>query len=411
MRYKRRKTGWVLGLLLFLAAAVLCGFLYRDRLMPLFARARYALSSDHSRLWEEEAAREGLTPQFEEYYFEHLTEEQKETYRELYVRLMRYEDKADLYSRIGTEEFWEVYFAVLNDHPEIFWTGPSAQVSESGLTGRVMQYEIETTVPVGQRETLREQMDQAVLDCMAWLWPEATDYEKIKTVYEYLIETVDYDPAAQDSQNAQSALLYHRSVCAGYSRAFQYILHKLGLFCTYLTGTTSHGGEHGWNLVRLDGSYYYVDVTWGDPVFVGKEDGSGDGTGGNDAAAGMGMNYNYLCCSEQELFRTHIPSDTVALPSCDSDAYNYYRLRGLYYETFDWNVIYDRLMQSVWNEEDSITMKFGSAQAYEEAKDNLFRQGMLQDAAEYLMEINGVRSWNYRYYTEDDFLAVTIVWK
>ena len=173
------------------------------------------------------------------------------------------------------------------------------------------------------------------------------------------------------------------------------------MFCTYITGTITNGGDHGWNMVRIGENYYYVDVTWGDPVFVNKIDGEGTDTA---------INYNYLCCTQTELFRTHVPSDAVELPECTSDDYNYYKLNGFYYETFDYNTIYNALMNSVWNGETSIVMKFGSGEAYESAKYELFENGMLTDPGQYLMEINGVSTWNYKYHTDDEFCLITLYW-
>ena len=106
-----------------------------------------------------------------------------------------------------------------------------------------------------------------------------------------------------------------------------------------------------------------------------------------------------------------MPSDAVELPECTSDDYNYYKLNGFYYETFDYNTIYNALMNSVWNGESSIVMKFGNSEAYESAKYELFENGMLTDPGQYLMEINGVTTWNYRYHTEDEFYLITIYWR
>ena len=66
----------------------------------------------------------------------------------------------------------------------------------------------------------------------------ASEYDRIKYVYEYVIRTVDYVADARDSQNLFSALVGKESVCAGYARETQYLLEKLGVFCTYVTGTT-----------------------------------------------------------------------------------------------------------------------------------------------------------------------------
>lgn len=338
----------------------------------------------------------------EEYYFNQIPSELNEIYRELYERIKNYEDSADLYASVSTDNFWIAYYAVLADHPEFFWIDSSVQAKESSFTGKVIGYQLSTTVDIENRDFLRTQLEAAADECISRIDPDVSDYQKIKQVYEYLIDMVDYDGSSPDNQNIQSALLNHRSVCAGYAKAFQYILHRMGMFCTYVTGSTVSGGDHGWNIVRIDGNYYHVDVTWGDPVFVNTQEASG--TGG-------AMNYNYLCCTDAELYKTHIPKASVPLPECIDDSYNYYKRNNMYYEYFDYDTIYNVLMNSVWSDESSVVMKFGSAEAYETAKYEMFQNKMLSDAGQYLMSVYGGNTWNYRYNTDDDFNLITIYWR
>ena len=338
----------------------------------------------------------------EEYYFNQIPSELNEIYRELYERIKNYEDSADLYASVSTDNFWTAYYAVLADHPEFFWVDSSVQAKESYLTGKVVGYQLTTTVELESRDFLRAQLEEAADECISQIDPDASDYQKIKQVYEYLIDTVDYDSSSPDNQNIQSALLNHRSVCAGYAKAFQYILHRMGMFCTYVTGSTANGGDHGWNIVRIDGNYYHVDVTWGDPVFVNLHETSNTGST---------MNYNYLCCTDAEMYKTHIPKASVPLPECTDDSYNYYKLNSMYYEYFDYDTIYNVLMNSVWSDESSVVMKFGSAEAYETAKYEMFQNKMLSDAGQYLMSVYGGNTWNYRYNTDDDFNLITIYWR
>lgn len=338
----------------------------------------------------------------EEYYFNQIPSELNEIYRELYERIKNYEDSADLYASVSTDNFWIAYYAVLADHPEFFWIDSSVQAKESSFTGKVIGYQLSTTVDIENRDFLRTQLEAAADECISRIDPDVSDYQKIKQVYEYLIDMVDYDGSSPDNQNIQSALLHHRSVCAGYAKAFQYILHRMGMFCTYVTGSTVSGGDHGWNIVRIDGNYYHVDVTWGDPVFVNTQEASG--TGG-------AMNYNYLCCTDAELYKTHIPKASVPLPECIDDSYNYYKRNNMYYEYFDYDTIYNVLMNSVWSDESSVVMKFGSAEAYETAKYEMFQNKMLSDAGQYLMSVYGGNTWNYRYNTDDDFNLITIYWR
>ena len=86
-------------------------------------------------------------------------------------------------------------------------------------------------------------------------------------MYDPVVDEVDYDESAPDNQNIYSIFVNRQSVCAGYSKATQYLLEQLGVFRTYVTGKTTEGGNHAWNLVKCNGDYYYVDTTWGDPVF------------------------------------------------------------------------------------------------------------------------------------------------
>ena len=342
----------------------------------------------------------------EEYWFNQIPSELNETYRELYSRLSNYEDEAELYAGIPTETFWKVYYAVLADHPEFFWLDSNIEAAESALTGKITSYKVIANLPAELRDKRRLALEAAADECISRIPEDASDYDRIRMVYEYIIDTVDYVSDSPNNQNIQSALLYRESVCAGYAKAFQYILHRMGMFCTYVTGKTENGDEHAWNVVRLDGLYYNVDTTWGDPVFAGAQE---DSEGNADQYTAV-MNYNYLCCTDEELCRTHIPEADFTLPSCTDGRYNYYKLNHLYYEGFDYDTIYSALMQSVWEERKYIVLKFDSRETLDEASRAFFEEGMLQEPAQYLMEVYGVSSWNYRYNVDEDFLEITIYW-
>ena len=339
----------------------------------------------------------------EEYWFNQIPSEMNETYRELYSRLSNYEDEAPLYAGIKTETFWKIYYAVLADHPEFFWLDSNIEANESAMSGKIISYRVIANLPAEERDAVARRLEEAADVCIRDIPEDASDYEKIRRVYEFVIDTVDYKSGVPNNQNIQSALLDRESVCAGYAKAFQYILHRMGLFCTYVTGKTEDGDDHAWNIVRIDGEYYNVDTTWGDPVFAQSQD--------KDHRYESVMNYNYLCCTDAELGMTHIPEPDFTLPACTDGSLNYYRLHGLYYENFDYDTVWTALMNSVWEEQRYVVFKFGSKEALDTAVYEFFSNGMMQEPAEYLMGLYGLSSWNYRYNVDEDFLEITIYWR
>ena len=68
-------------------------------------------------------------------------------------------------------------------------------------------------------------------------------------VHDRLISRISYSKAATMNQSAYSALVGGKTVCAGYARAFQYLMQKLGIPCYYCTGFA--GENHAWNIIKL----------------------------------------------------------------------------------------------------------------------------------------------------------------
>ena len=102
-----------------------------------------------------------------------------------------------------------------------------------------------------------------------------TDYDKILKVHDTLADMIEYDTTLNrvNTHNIYGALQEKVCVCEGYAKAFKYILDDLNIPCILVSGeATNTNGEtesHMWNYVKLDGSWYGVDVTWDDPIVVG----------------------------------------------------------------------------------------------------------------------------------------------
>ncbi len=59
-----------------------------------------------------------------------------------------------------------------------------------------------------------------------------------------------------------SAILYRTAVCEGFANSTQLAMRYFGIPCIYVSGKASSGGNHAWNLVRIDGEWFQYDATW-----------------------------------------------------------------------------------------------------------------------------------------------------
>lgn len=102
-----------------------------------------------------------------------------------------------------------------------------------------------------------------------------TDYEKIKLIHNYLIDTIEYEETITQKHiyDIYGALINKKCVCEGYAKAFQYLMNEIGIENTIVIGVGTNSKNqtenHAWNYVKLNGQWYAVDVTWDDPIITG----------------------------------------------------------------------------------------------------------------------------------------------
>lgn len=122
-------------------------------------------------------------------------------------------------------------------------------------------------------ENALNQINQVVINIKDSL--AGTDQLKIKTIHNYLIDTIEYDQTISKPNiyNIYGALVNKVTVCEGYAKSLKYILDNIGINSMFVCGIgTNSKGEsenHAWNYVELDGVWYAIDVTWDDPILIG----------------------------------------------------------------------------------------------------------------------------------------------
>lgn len=338
----------------------------------------------------------------QEYYFKQLNEEEQRVYREL-LKGIRAREK-DFYLTLSQDDSIDrCYHAVLKDHPEIFWVHNHEKIykttySDSDYCTFTPGY-IYTESEISE---IQNAMEAGFQEVSSLIPADASDYEKVRIVYTYVIDNTQYQ-ASDDDQSIAGVFWKKEAVCAGYAGAVQYLLERIGVPCIYVDGSTQGSTEgHAWNIVKLDGEYYYVDATNGDqPDFL------------NGNAAQLEEHktiiYDYLCPFPEEYEKKYIRSEELTVPDCTAKDMNFYVLNQGCFDGYDWETIYDYCKMRLDNGAAVVRFKFSNQEAFAAACNELLDKGEVQNVAQYYMKQNGLGQVEYHYGVLDNFYTIYLI--
>lgn len=260
------------------------------------------------------------------YIYNRLTPENQSIYNDVYAQLMQMKDDV----RIEVPDMdtaKELYNMVLDDHPEIFYAGDHYNFSQTEGDSYVTVNPNYTMSPDERTDTLA-QIESVADSCLSQIDTTGDDYSKVKEIYDFICDNTSYVTNATDNQRITSVFLYQESVCNGYASAFQYLCQRLGIECLLVSGMADNNTgsieAHAWNLVKEDGDYYLVDVTWGDGM---DSDSSTDD-----------IDYSYLNLPDSLMNIDHSPELTeydIFLEPCTSLDNNYFVRNNLYFSDYE----------------------------------------------------------------------------
>ncbi len=299
------------------------------------------------------------------YYYNALGDADKAVYREVYDAIILREEA--VLSTLDETVVDKVFQCVMNDHPEIFYCTAyriEKQLHDESVVRVTFRPEYYMTPE--EVEQNRARIRAYVNKCLEGLPDGADEYAKVKYVYEYIIRNTEYVPGSDNNQDICSVFVGGKSVCQGYAKATQYILSQLGIEVALAFGKVEND-FHSWNLVRVDGDYYYMDTTWGDAGYVRPG-------GGVSMDAPQEVNYEYFLITTGQLLTSRVIDNVVPLPECVATQNNYYVREGLYLRSYDeiWlGQLFDAAKSSGQN---YVTFMCAGSQVYEEVKDHLITQ-------------------------------------
>lgn len=196
----------------------------------------------------------------------------------------------DLHIRYGSE--WDrnapsetVSKAVYVMAGEYYLIKLSALPEEFGYTvggdgARIFQGKIEDYTVVHEDDLVGEALPGLL---------RSTTRETLKAIHDYLVNKMRYDMVkiggsstperdaimeevcARYQSPLNKSLASGYGICSDYTYLFQAFCQRAGIPCEFVTGQTKGGmfsgwDDHAWNKVYVDGAWYYIDVTFDDPI-------------------------------------------------------------------------------------------------------------------------------------------------
>lgn len=325
-------------------------------------------------------------------YYRHcyneLTDEEKNVYTIILEGIYSQPERIEI-PQLGSGDLTRIFEAISYDNPDLFNIGLNCKVYTEGYktffeTDYILDY-ADYTAKLQEAKNIA-----SVIINDASVFTSA--YEKEKYVHDYLINHCSY---VEPEETAMADTMYGclvegRASCGGYSRAFQYIMNALNIDNRIVTGESADDGvnyeKHMWNYVVLDGSGYFVDLTWDDPRSEGNV-----------------LRHTYFNVTTNDILIKH-RDIKQNIPLCTDTKYNFFVYESLYFDIGSGEAFEDMFSNavhlSVQRQYNCVELRFADAAILEQAKNTLFSEGVVYNVYKEAGLIDGTTSAQV-YYSSD----------
>lgn len=241
---------------------------------------------------------------------------------------------SELYFSVDDSRPWFTAEAMDEEISKAAWSSTSAGLfysrssysttTSSGSAFASVSMTIEYTFPRSSIASVVEETDRKVASMVATLVrPGMSDYDKELALHDGLVQAATYDSVALSTgrdgpgtHTPYGVLFEGKGVCDSFSKAFLMLASKAGLECLIVQGTAEEG-SHSWNLVKVDGAWYHLDVTYDDPVGAAKV-----------------LSHDYFNLPDDLIAANHT-WNRGSVPACADTEANWYEVGKLVVEDFD----------------------------------------------------------------------------
>lgn len=313
------------------------------------------------------------------YYRDQLNEEDKKIYDLIYYHISKRDESYGIEAK-DKDTLFHIYNYVLSDHPELFWEdGSEVTYTESAQTFEIYASKEFTNDEIRKYEKQLNEITQPIINHVAKL---PSDFDKVQYIYDYVIDETSYNEHSVHNQTILSVFLYRSSVCAGYAKSMQYLLNKAGIPCTYLWGETTYADEeHAWNMLKIDGQYYYLDATNGDI---------------SDEEIDQRWRYNFMTMDTKQMLNLYHPKETYEETTENNQSY--FQKQHAYFTQYDEAKVKALLDKEKKKEKPALFFQCSTNEVCEQIDHQL----KADDTIFKLAEEDGIQIEQYHHYQSDE---------
>lgn len=254
---------------------------------------------------------------YDRYYYSILPDGEKKIYKALYEGFTSFSEKIRIPAAgVSNDRVTSIIEYIGLDNPHIFYIDMDSISTIRSVAGTMVN--VAYLYSPEECRQLEVKL-HTILEKMLSRVSGRTDYEKEVSVHDLIAKHVIYDDAALNnlkkyysrSNTILGVLLYKTATCGGIASAIKMLLNMLDIKCIVAVGTDCRENvPHAWNIVKIDGQAYHLDVTW--DMCASQKD---------------GLRYDYFNLTDREIRGDH--TWDIKYPPCVSAQYNYFNRNGL----------------------------------------------------------------------------------
>lgn len=246
------------------------------------------------------------------YYYDQLKKEEQNVYHIMKTGLLALAPSFHV-PRLEGRTLSDIYFKIRLDNPEIFYTVKFSYrfYQQADSVEIIPEYLFDKAKIRTHQQAMKSRVEKLVRPAM-----KMTELEKELYIHDFICQNVRYDKLKKPySHEIIGPLGQGVGVCEGIAKTVKILCDALGIWCVIpVCDNNPEKGikyRHTWNIVRIGGTYYHLDVTF-------------DNSLGKDGE----LRYDYFNLDDGQIFRDHEPL-IWKMPACSDHEHFYYKEKKL----------------------------------------------------------------------------------